>query len=256
MQTTSPQYSLRDLVVYFLKLGSTGFGGPVALVSYMHRDLVEKRRWMSEEEYKEGIALAQLSPGPLALQLAIYLGYVHYRIVGATLAGLSFVLPSFLIVLLLGYFYKAYGGLTWIEAVFYGVSSGVIGIIAVHSYRLTKKNVGNEWLQWIIFGILAISTFLLKGENTVLILGAGFLYCLYKTRFSFKLPIFSLSPILVSVPASISFSSTLGQIALIFTKAGALVFGGGLAILPFLYGDVVQKYHWLTDQQYAPVLLM
>src|SRR3989338_3149900 len=103
MQTTSPQYSLRDLVVYFLKLGSTGFGGPVALVSYMHRDLVEKRRWMSEEEYKEGIALAQLSPGPLALQLAIYLGYVHYRIVGATLAGICFVCPSFLIVLGLGY---------------------------------------------------------------------------------------------------------------------------------------------------------
>src|SRR4028118_378167 len=108
-----PAYTLRQLVAYFLKLGSTGFGGPVALVGYMHRDLVENRKWISEEEYKEGLALAQLAPGPLAAQLGIYLGFVHYGLVGATLAGLAFVLPSFMLVVLLGIAYKRYGGLPW-----------------------------------------------------------------------------------------------------------------------------------------------
>src|SRR5918995_306159 len=106
-------YNLSRLVIYFLKLGTIGFGGPVALVGYMHRDLVEQLKWIGEEDYKEGLALAQLAPGPLAAQLSIYLGYVHYRILGATLAGIAFVLPSFLMVLALGYFYVKAGGLPW-----------------------------------------------------------------------------------------------------------------------------------------------
>src|SRR5436190_7131738 len=93
-----PGYKLSDLVFYFLKLGTTGFGGPVALVGYMHRDLVENKKWISEDEYKEGLALAQLAPGPLAAQLGIYLGYVHYGVIGATLAGLAFIIPSFIMV--------------------------------------------------------------------------------------------------------------------------------------------------------------
>src|SRR5580765_2147034 len=109
------QYSLGDLLIYFLRLGFTGFGGPVALVGYMHRDLVEKRKWISEEDFKEGLALAQLAPGPLAAQLAIYLGYVHYRIRGATLAGLAFVIPSFIIVIVLAYVYVLAGGLPWMQ---------------------------------------------------------------------------------------------------------------------------------------------
>src|SRR3954463_680155 len=102
---TKPRYSLRQLVFYFLKLGATGFGGPVALVNYMHRDLVEQRKWISEEDYKEGLALSQLAPGPLAAQLGIYIGFVHYRVLGATLAGLAFVLPSFIMVVLIGMAY-------------------------------------------------------------------------------------------------------------------------------------------------------
>src|SRR5213075_1123106 len=138
-QASRSIYSQIDLVYYFLKLGATGFGGPVALVEYMHRDLVEKRKWISEEDYKEGLALAQLAPGPLAAQLAIYLGYVDYRIVGATLVGIAFVLPSFLMVVALGWAYTVYGGLAWMQAVFYGVGAAVIGIIANSAYKLTKK---------------------------------------------------------------------------------------------------------------------
>src|SRR5690348_10721907 len=123
------QYSLWQLVRYFLRLGTFGFGGPVALVGLMHRDLVENRKWISEADYKEGLALAQLAPGPLAAQLGIYLGYLHYRVLGATLAGLAFVLPSFIMVVILGWLYVLYGGLPWMQAAFYGVGASVIGII-------------------------------------------------------------------------------------------------------------------------------
>src|SRR3954467_6791901 len=134
-------YTLWQLVRYMLGLGTWGFGGPVALVGYMYRDLVEKRRWISEADYKEGIALAQLMPGPLAAQLAIYLGYVHHRIVGATLAGLAFVLPSFLMVVAIGWAYVHYHGLAWMQAAFYGVGACVIGIIAQSAYKLTIRTI-------------------------------------------------------------------------------------------------------------------
>src|SRR6478609_429748 len=148
METShQPTYSLKDLIIYFLKLGTWGFGGPVALVGYMHRDLVEKNKWISEEEYKEGLALAQLAPGPLAAQLGIYLGFVHYGVIGATLAGLAFVLPSFIMVVLLGMAYKIYGGLPFMQAIFYGVGAAVIGIIAMSSYKLTAKSVSKFNVQ-------------------------------------------------------------------------------------------------------------
>src|SRR3954469_3919423 len=134
-------YKLKDLFLYFLKLGAIGFGGPVALVGYMHRDLVEKRKWITEEDYKDGLALAQLAPGPLAAQLSIYLGYVHYRIVGATLVGLAFVLPSFIMVVAIGIAYKLFGGLPWMQSVFYGVGAAVVGIIAISSYKLSEKSI-------------------------------------------------------------------------------------------------------------------
>src|SRR5438445_9077072 len=148
---TASAYSLWQLVQYMTKLGTIGFGGPVALVGYMYRDLVEQRQWISEADYKEGLALAQLMPGPLAAQLAIYLGYVHYSLLGATLVGLAFVLPSFLMVVALGAAYTAYGGLGWMQAVFYGVGASVIGIIALSSYKLTTKSVGKDKLLWAIY---------------------------------------------------------------------------------------------------------
>ena len=149
--TRSSHYSIRHLAYYFLRLGTTGFGGPVALVGYMHRDLVEQRRWISEEDYKEGLALAQLAPGPLAAQLAIYIGFIQHKIIGATVAGLAFVLPSFLMVVLLGYAYVQFGGLPWMQSVFYGVGAAVIGIMAVSCYKLSRKTLGKDWLLWIIF---------------------------------------------------------------------------------------------------------
>src|SRR6201988_5127657 len=150
-----PSYKLWQLVAYALWLGSLGFGGPVALVGYMHRDLVERRAWISEQDYKEGLALAQMMPGPLAAQLGIYLGYVHYRVVGATVAGIAFVLPSFLMVVALGWAYAQYGGLSWMQAVFYGVGAAVVGIIAMSAYKLTRKTIGKDRLLWAIFLTLA-----------------------------------------------------------------------------------------------------
>src|SRR4051794_4129540 len=151
-------YSLWQLIMYVLRLGTFGFGGPVALVGYMHRDLVERRAWISEADYKEGLALAQMMPGPLAAQLGIYLGYVHYRVVGATAAGIAFVLPSFLIVVALGWAYAKFGGLSWMQAVFYGVGAAVVGIIAMSAYKLARKTVGKDRLLWAIFLSLAVVT--------------------------------------------------------------------------------------------------
>src|SRR5213082_3914653 len=180
-------YSLWQLVAYALRLGTLGFGGPVALVGYMHRDLVEQRKWISESDYKEGLTLAQLMPGPLAAQLAIYLGYVHYGVTGATAAGVAFVLPSFVMVVALGAAYVAYGGLTWMQAVFYGVGAAVIGIIALSAYKLTTKSIGADKLLWAIYLVAAVVTVIAESEFVLLFLAAGVMYWLVKAppkRFS------------------------------------------------------------------------
>src|SRR5438128_11812878 len=147
----APGYSMWQLILYALRLGTFGFGGPIALVGYMHRDLVEQRKWISEEDYREGLALSQLAPGPLAAQLAIYLGFVHYRILGATLVGLAFVLPSFFMVIAIGAAYVAYGGLASMQAVFYGVAGAVIGMLAPSAYNLAAKTVGRATLLWAVY---------------------------------------------------------------------------------------------------------
>jgi chromate transporter len=244
-------YKLKDLFLYFLKLGTIGFGGPVALVGYMHRDLVEKRKWITEEDYKEGLALAQLAPGPLAAQLSIYLGYVHYRIVGATLVGLAFVLPSFLMVLGIGYAYVQAGGLPWMQAVFYGIGAAVIGIIAISSYKLSKKSLGKDWLLWVIAIVVAIATFITEKEILWLILSGGVIVWLYKAppKFISRNAAF-ISPVLLQITTAFTGNEKLTQIGWFFFKAGAFVFGSGLAIVPFLYGGVVKEYQWLNDQQF------
>ncbi len=249
------------MVGYFLKLGTTGFGGPVALVGYMHQDLVQNRNWISEEEFKEGLALAQLAPGPLAAQLGIYVGFVHYGILGATLAGFAFVLPSFIMVLLLGIAYKLYGGLAWMQAVFYGVSAAVVGIIAMSLYKLTIKSISKinvvgfkqNWILWLFFFMAALITFLTKTENLLVFIAAGFLYMVIKAP-----PQWFKNKPAAFVLLGISFSqfelSTLGKIGLFFTKAGAFVFGSGLAIVPFLHAGVVVENKWLTEQQFVDAI--
>ena len=249
--TTKEKYSLKELSVYFLKLGTIGFGGPPALVSYMHRDLVEKKKWISESDYREGLALAQLAPGPLAAQLAIYIGYVDYKILGATVVGVAFVIPSFIMVLALGYAYVLYGGLSWMQAVFYGIGAAVIGIIAIGTYKLTRKSIGKDWLLWAIFFVLAVTTFLLEREVIWLILSGGFIYWLYKTKLQSSVANgFFISPFLLQAAVGVELDNTLKQIAWFFFKAGAFVFGSGLAIVPFLYGGVVKEYGWLNEQQF------
>lgn len=246
----APKYALRELVAYFLKLGTWGFGGPVALVGYMHRDLVDDRAWISEEDYKEGLALSQLAPGPLAAQLAIYIGYVHYRIVGATLAGLAFVLPSFLMVLATGYAYVAYGGLPWMQAVFYGVGAAVIGIIAMGSYKLTVKNLGKDKLLWAVFLVLAVTTFVIEEEILWLMLLGGVAVWFAKAPPKWMSSANSLWPVVLVQLQPVATETKLWQITWFFTKAGAFVFGSGLAIVPFLYGGVVKEYGWLNEQQF------
>ncbi|MBC9915518.1 chromate transporter [Chitinophaga varians] len=251
-------YSLRDLIVYFLKLGTWGFGGPVALAGYMHRDLVENKQWISEEDYKEGLTLAQLAPGPLAAQLGIYMGYVHYRLLGATLAGLAFVLPSFFMVVALGFIYVRWQGIPWMQAVFYGVGAAVIGIIGMSAWKLTRKSVGGNKVLIAIYVVTAAYTVWQENENIWLFLGAGVLYWLLKAppaRLSFPRKGTAITKLLA--PSALlnitnaTSGKTLWQILLYFTKAGAFVFGSGLAIVPFLYGGVVKEYGWLNEQQFV-----
>lgn len=257
---TQNRYSLRQLLLYFIKLGTIGFGGPVALVGSMHKDLVEEKKWISEEEYRQGLALAQLAPGPLAAQLCIYLGFVHYRVLGATLAGLVFVLPSFIMVILLGVAYKAFEGLPGIQAVFYGVGAAVIGIILLSCYKLTTKSLGkigvasfksNAFL-WIFFIVAAASTYIFEQEFVLLFITAGIIYMLVKAPPSQLLNKKTAnSIILLQFGALLSEESLLMRIALYFLKAGAFVFGSGLAIVPFLHAGVVNENHWLTEQQFV-----
>lgn len=257
-EQSKPTYSLRQLVLYFLKLGTTGFGGPVALVGYMHKDLVENRKWISEEEYKQGLALAQLAPGPLAAQLGIYLGFVHHRILGATLVGIAFVLPSFIMVVLLGIAYKLYGGLAWMQAVFYGVGASVIGIIAMSSYKLSLKSVGKlnlqslkeNWLLWLFFAVALMTTFITKQEQVLLFIGAGLLYMFVKAPPKWVNKNTMSGFIFLQIGFWDYEVSTLEKIAIFFAKAGAFVFGSGLAIIPFLHTGVVTENHWLSEQQF------
>ncbi|WP_462221739.1 chromate transporter [Ferruginibacter sp.] len=254
----TPSYSLSALIKYFLKLGSTGFGGPVALVGYMHKDLVENKTWISEDEYKQGLTLAQLAPGPLAAQLSIYLGYVHYRIIGATLTGIAFILPSFIMVVLLGIAYKLFGGLPWMNAVFYGVGAAVIGIIVISSYKLTVKSIGKfnwqsfktNWLLWLFFIAAATVTFITEQENVLVFIAAGALYMFVKAPPKITGNKLANTFVLLQIGFWDFQYSTLQKIAIFFTKAGAFVFGSGLAIVPFLHSGVVVENHWLTEQQF------
>ncbi len=251
----APVYSLWQLVRYMLHLGSLGFGGPVALVGYMHRDLVDARQWISEADYKEGLALAQLMPGPLAAQLAMYLGYVHYRTIGATLVGIAFVLPSFFMVVAIGWAYVRYGGLPWMQSAFYGVGAAVIGIIAMSACKLTKRTVGKDKLLGAVYGVAAAITVITETEIAWLFILAGLLVLAARApprwlrRGGMNAVLAAQASAGSGVASSVDWS-LLTQIGLFFAKAGAFVFGSGLAIVPFLYGGVVTENHWLTERQF------
>lgn len=260
MEKQQQNYKLTDLIIYFLKLGAWGFGGPVALVGYMNRDLVENNKWLTEEEYKEGLALAQLAPGPLAAQLGIYIGFVHYRFLGATLVGLAFVLPSFVMVVVLGMAYKLYSGLSWMQAVFYGVSAAVIGIIAISAYKLTIKSVSrinlnamrSKWMLWLFYMVGVVVTVVTQKEDMLLFAGCGVIYMLVKAPPKWIRKPASLPVLILTGTGFWQYEGkTLQELGWFFLKAGALVFGSGLAIVPFLHSGAVDQYHWLNEKEFV-----
>jgi chromate transporter len=246
-KTVDAQASLGEFVGYFLWLGAVGFGGPIALAGHMQQDLVDKRRWVSSEDYVEGLALAQLAPGPLAAQLAIYLGYVRAGVLGATLVGIAFVLPSFLMVLALSWAYVRFGGLPWMQGMFYGIGAAVIAIIARSTVKLTKLTLKKDSLLWAIFGVLAISTAVTSREIIWLVVLGG-VVALAAKAMPRKIIVGNAGTF--AMTAALSGGGSLAGIFLYFAKAGMFVFGSGLAILPFLYGGVVEGHHWLNDRQF------
>ena len=253
--------SLAGFTRYFLYLGSLGFGGPVALAGFMHRDLVEQRRWVSEEEYSLGMALAQIMPGPLAAQLAIALAYFKHGVVGATAVGLAFVIPSFFMVLLISMAYVRFGGLWWMQALFYGIGAAVIAIITIAACKLSRSTNKRDPLLWAIFGALGLVTIWAQAELAEFFVLAGFAVLFVRAR---PRPRQAVAAALggVAVVAviwlierwfvnlTVDGQEVLPQILVFFTKAGAFVFGSGLAIVPFLQHGVVQQFGWLNEQQF------
>ena len=245
------QVSLGRLALYFLDLGTTGFGGPIALTGYMQRDLVERRGWISEQEYKEGLTLAQLAPGPLAAQLAIYLGWIRGGIPGATLVGIAFIAPSLLMVLALSAAYIRFGGLPWMQGLFYGIGSAVIAIIAQSAIKLTRITVGRDRLLWLIFGISALVTAWTESEIFTLFIAAGLVTMLFRSATRLRGSAIAVFPIeWIFAGAAAASSGLLWHIFTYFAQASLVVFGSGLAIIPFLHGGAVQQFQWLSERQF------
>jgi chromate transporter len=247
--------NFRDFLLYFLRLGTFGFGGPIALAGHMQRDLVERRKWISQEDYVEGLAFSQLSPGPLAAQLAMYLGWVRAGRWGAAATGIVFILPSFIMVLALAALYVHFGNLSWIQGVFYGIGAAVIAIIVRSAVKLVKITIGHDWLLWAMFAAVGVTTAWTESENVWLFILCGVIAMAVKAPPAF----FGSGLRAVWLPgAGWMVSGLHGPVAggallalfLFFVKAGAFVFGSGLAIVPFLYGGVVRDFHWLTERQF------
>ena len=254
---------LWPLVGYFLKLGTIGFGGPAALVGFMHRDLVEERRWITEDTYKLSLALAQIMPGPLAAQTAIAIGYFEGGILGATLVGLGFILPSFFMVVAISLAYVAYGGLWWMQALFYTIGATVIAIIAIAAYKLARSTNKRNPLLWSIFVVLTAVTVWSQAELAEFFILAGLIVLVFQAWPGWKpgmVMIFggaTLGVIVWLMEAWLGQAATdsnsghiLTEVLLFFTKAGAFVFGSGLAIVPFLHQGVVQQFGWLNEHQF------
>jgi chromate transporter len=247
--------TLGQFLWYFVRLGTLGFGGPIALAGYMQRDLVEQRRWVSKQDYVEGLAFAQLCPGPLAAQLAMYLGWVRAGTLGATLVAFAFVGPSFLMVLALAALYVRFEGLPWMQGVFYGVAAAVIAILARSVVKLARLAVGRDWLLWLIFGAAAAVTVLTESEVVWVFLVGGLVTLLVRAPPRLRRPkgVAGVAPGLAWLLSGLhgpAEARTLWTLLWYFAEAGAFVFGSGLAIIPFLHGGVVERFGWLDDRQF------
>ncbi len=245
--------SLRDLLVYFLRLGSTGFGGPIATVGYMQRDLVEGRKWVNEKDFLDGVALGQTMPGPLAAQVVMWVGFLKARALGALATALAFILPSLLMVLAFAILYVEYQGLDWVQALFYGIGPAVVAIIALATLKLGRLTNRTDARLWTISGILMTSTVITGAEIAPLIVASGLFVVAWGaaprllTRIGGALLI---TPMSYSIVIGTTTLGTQAALALFFLKAGALIFGSGLTIVPLLREGVVEQHNWLTEQQF------
>jgi chromate transporter len=248
----APRRPIREIVLYFLRLGTIGFGGPVALVGQMEKELVGDRGWLTREEMRDAIAVSQSLPGPLAIQVGIFIAYLRGGFWAAWAGGWAFILPNFVIVACLGALYVHFGGLSWMTAVFYGVSPAVIALILHSCYRLAKLGM-EDWLLWMIAAASFIVTIWLEAEVAILFIGAGILGILYYGSLfrGGAAPTLLLAAVPIGIPASQTpTASTLGQLLAFFLKAGSLTFGSGLVIVPFLEKGLVQQYGWLSGREF------
>jgi chromate transporter len=243
---------IREIVAYFLRLGMLGFGGPVALVGLMEKDLVTKRGWLTKEEMRDAIAVSQALPGPLAIQVGIFIAYLRGGFWSAWAGGWAFILPNFVIVAGLGAVYVHFGGLSWMTAVFYGVSPAVIALILHSCWRLAKLGM-EDWLQWVVAAVCFGVTVWLQAEVAVLFIGAGVLGIVYYgTLFrGAKEPsgMLALAP-LAAGTSKVPMLGMLSQLGAFFLKAGSLTFGSGLVIVPFLEKGLVQQTGWLDGREF------
>ena len=248
-----PRGRINEVVSYFLRLGLLGFGGPVALVGQMERELVNDRKWLTKEQMREAIAICQSLPGPLAIQVGIYIAWLRCGFWGAWAGGWAFILPNFVIVAALGALYVYLGDLQPVTAIFYGVSPAVIALILHSCYRLAKLGM-EDWLQWAIAAVCLVVTVILQAEVALLFIGAGIVGILYYGSLFKRAP--ATLPLIIAVPAAtapitpVATASTLGKLLLFFLKAGSLTFGSGLVIVPFLEQGLVQQYGWLDERQF------
>lgn len=253
------RFSLMDLVRYFLQLGTIGFGGPIATVGYMQRDLVEQRRWIDERDLLDGIALGQTMPGPLAAQVVMWVGFLKARAIGALIAAGAFILPSFVIVLAVAFFYVRYEGLAWVQALFYGIAPGAVAIIALSAFKLARTTNKSEPKLWLISAVLFGVTVVTETEIAYLFVGAGLLMVLLEAPPRFLSRKASGFVLAGSGPSVLVGTATFGtnvSLMLFFLKAGAFIFGSGLAIVPFLHSGVVEQHGWLTEGQFLDAVAM
>ena len=256
---TPSMVPIRDLALYYLRLGALGFGGPVALVGQMERELVQERKWLTKEEMREGIAVCQSMPGPLAIQVGIYISYLRGGFWGAWAGGWAFILPNFVIVATLGALYTYFGGLSPVTAIFYGVAPAVIALILSSCYSLAKLGM-EDWLQWAIAAVCFVVTVAVQAEVALLFLASGIVgIAYYGSLFRGKtvpsLPL--LAALAVTAPtANAAAGSILGKLLLFFLKAGSLTFGSGLVIVPFLEKGLVQQTGWLDERQFLVAMAM
>ena len=250
--TPGSRIPILDLVRYFLRLGALGFGGPVALVGQMEKELVAERHWLTREEMREGIAICQSLPGPLAIQVGIFVAYLRGGFWGAWAGGWAFILPNFIIVASLGALYVHFGGLSPVTAIFYGVSPAVIALILHSCYRLAKLGMEDR-VQWLIAAGCLIVTAVVQAEVALVFIISGAIGALYygsvgRKQLASSLPVV-LAPSL-KLGATAATPGILGKLLLFFLKAGSLTFGSGLVIVPFLEKGLVQQTGWIDERQF------